>query len=104
MTTTYVKTTSAGVLETSLSLGEAAAMIDGFADSPVVSGSRVIAIDIGSDTVALNVAEIVEYSASPFADELNIGDAAQVTDQAATGEDDLQRRDQSSRGRRGGRR
>ncbi len=85
MTITYILSSSVGVLETSCSMAEVSAMLAGTAAAPVVSGPRLIAIDIGGDTIALDVAEIVDYSPSPFADELTIQDAAQVTDQANGG-------------------
>ncbi len=90
--TVYVQTTTVGTVATPYSLAEMSAMVDGTADAPVVSGPRLIAIDIGGDTIALDVAEIVDYSPSPFADELTIRDAAQVTDQANGGVTEGQRR------------
>ena len=102
--TVYVQTTTVGTVATPYSMAEMSAMLGGTAAAPLVGGPRLVAVDVGGDTIALDVADIVDYSPSPFADELTIGDAAQVTDQAATGEDEPQRRDQSSRRRRGSRR
>ena len=90
--TVYIQTTTVGVLETSYSLAEVSVMLGGTAAAPVVGGPRLIAIDVGGDTIALDVAEIVGYSPSPFSDELTIGDAAQVTDQADRGVTGGQRR------------
>ena len=86
MTVTYVRTTSRGVLETSCSMAEVGAMLAVTATVPAVSGPRLIAIDIGGETIALDAADIVRHSPSPLADELTIGDAAQVTDQPVAAE------------------
>jgi hypothetical protein len=59
MTTTYIRLVTEGVLETSYSMAEMAAMLEGTATAPAVSGPRLVAIDVGGDTIALNVAEIV---------------------------------------------
>ncbi len=81
--TVYVQTTTVGTVATPYSMAEMSAMLGGTAAAPVVGGPRLVAVDVGGDTIALDVADIVAYSPSPFADELTIGDALSAADQAA---------------------
>ena len=92
MTVTYIQTSSVGVLETSCSMAEVSAMLDGTADAPVVGGPRLIAIDVGGDTIALDAAGILAYQGTPFDGELTAGDELSAADQAAAAEAESTRR------------
>ena len=90
--TVDIQTTTRAVPDEQLFAGRGLVMLGGQAAAPVVGGPRLIAIDVGGDTIALDVAEIVGYSPSPFSDELTIGTRRRTTDQADRGVTGGQRR------------
>lgn len=63
-----ITTATLGTLAANYSLAEISAMLAGTADAPIADGqSKVIALDTGDGTIAMDVQNVLAYSSDPGA-------------------------------------